>query len=343
LTAPRADPYTGIPLFAVSPEHEEVMLRRVSIDARGIRAPRALASIALTVLLAGSRAHAADPGETGLAFLKIGVGARAAAMGEAYVAVAQDPTATYWNPAGIANTPDDELHATHHEWISDVRYEYLAAVHGLKGQAFGAHAALLHMGELQGRDAAGNFTESFHAYDFSAGATYARRLTEAIEVGATGKVLYSKIADNSATGFAGDLGLRYRTPLRGLTAAGTVTNLGTPMKFVDDDFTLPAAARVGVAYRTRRVLDGLLLAGDLRFPNDSAAKGHVGVEVWPHKMFALRGGAKLGYDEEVGTVGFGIEYQAWAFDYAFVPFSDSSQLGDTHRISVSWRAAAAQE
>ena len=35
-------------------------------------------------------------------FLKIGVSARAAGMGSAYTAVANDATAIYWNPAGMA-------------------------------------------------------------------------------------------------------------------------------------------------------------------------------------------------------------------------------------------------
>lgn len=301
----------------------------------------ALATFA--ALSAASVAQAADPGETGLAFLKIGVGAPAAAMGEAYVAVAQDPTALYWNPAGIANTPGDEVHATHDEWISDVRYEYVAAVHGMKGQAIGIHAALLHMGELQGRDASGNFTESFHAYDFATGLSYAVRFSRDFELGATGKFLYSKIEDQSALGFAGDLGIRYRTPVRGLTAAGTITNLGPQMKFVDESFTLPAQGRIGVAYRTRALLDGLVVAADLRMPNDSSAKGQLGAELWPHRMFALRGGLMLGYDEQAGTVGFGIDYQAWTIDYAFMPFSSSSDLGDTHRFSLSWRSAPHRE
>lgn len=297
---------------------------------------RAVVAVAFALLAGASAARAANPGETGLAFLKIGVGARAAGMGEAYVAVGQDASATYWNPAGIANALGTEVHATHNEWISDVRYEYLAAVHGMKGQALGVHAALLHMGTLDGRDADGNFTQSFRAYDLSAGLTYARRMTRAFEVGATAKLLYEKIEDFSATGFAGDAGIRYRTPVHGLTAAATLTNIGPAMSFVEDDFTLPVAARLGVAYRTRALLEGLILAADLSFPNDSDPRGHVGAEIWPHKMFALRGGAKLGYDEELGAVGFGVHYSTYTFDYAFVPFSSSSELGDTHRISVTW-------
>lgn len=297
---------------------------------------RARGAALAAVFAFAASAHAVEPGETGLAFLKIGVGARAAGMGEAYVAVGQDASATYWNPAGIANALGTEVHATHNEWISDVRYEYLAAVRGLRGHAIGVHAAVLHMGELEGRDLDGNFTQSFRAYDFSAGVTYARRVSRALELGVTGKVLYEKIEDYSATGFAGDMGLRYRTPVRGLTAAATLTNVGPTMSFVEDDFSLPAAGRVGAAYRTRALLQGLIVAADLRFPNDSDPRGHVGVEIAPHELFALRGGAKLGYDEELGGVGFGVHWQTYTFDYAFVPFSSESELGDTHRISVTW-------
>lgn len=309
-----------------------------------IRRPSRLvvgACLSLAMLLAtGPAAHAADPGETGLAFLKIGVGARAAAMGDAYVAVAQDPTATYWNPAGIANTPGDEIHASHNEWISDVRYEYLAAVHGMKGHAIGAHVGLLHMGELEGRDTSGNFTGGFRAYDLSAGVTYARRIARPIEVGVTAKVLYEKIDTQRATGFAGDLGVRYRTPIRGLTAATTLTNVGSEMKFIDDTFLLPVQFRIGAAYRTRALLKGLILASDVRVPNDSSAKGHFGMELLPHDLFALRAGYKAGYDEESYSVGFGVLYHEYQIDYAFAPFSSESDLGDVHRMSIEWHPGA---
>lgn len=299
--------------------------------------------VALAVAALPGAALAANPGDTGLAFLKIGVGARATAMGEAYVAVAQDPTAMYWNPAGIANSPDLEFHASHNEWISDVRYEYVGAVQGMRGHAIGVHFALLHMGDLEGRDANGQFTETFHAYDFAAGITYGRRIMRQVEVGITGNFLHEKIEDYGATGFAADLGIRYRTPIRGLTLAATATNLGPSMKFEQDSFTLPASGRIGAAYRSRALLSGFILASDVRFPNDGDVRGHVGAELWVADAIALRGGAKLNYDEELGTVGFGVKFREYEFDYAFQPFSESSQLGDTHRISVDWRPGLAFE
>ena len=132
-------------------------------------------------------------------------------------------------------------------------------------------------------------------------------------------------------------GVRYRTPVLGLTLAAAVSNLGTSMTFIDDSFILPVSARFGAAYRTKNLLSGLIVSGDLRFPNDSSTKSHLGVEVWPHEMVALRGGAKFGYDEELGAFGFGLKYRTFLFDYAYAPFTSTSELGDTHRISLGWR------
>lgn len=318
------------------------MIRRVlrgdRLRARSIRLfCCAAAALAVSGLGAPRVVQAANPGDTGLAFLKIGVGARAAAMGEAYVAVAQDPTALYWNPAGISVAPELEVHASHNEWISDVRYEFLGAVRGMRGHAFGGYFSLLHMGELQGRDALGNPTGTFRAYDMAAGATYARRVFRSVEVGVTGKFLMESIQDYSASGYAVDLGMRYRTPVRGLTVAATATNIGTSMKFEQDSFVLPAAARLGAAWRTRRLLEGVILAADLRFPNDNDAQGHVGGEIQVHEYVALRAGAKLNYDEEMGSFGFGVNYREYVIDYAFTPFTESSELGNVHRVSIGWR------
>jgi len=47
----------------------------------------------------------ADRTRGGVLFLLIGPGARATGMGEAFVAIADDPTATYWNPAGLGTYP----------------------------------------------------------------------------------------------------------------------------------------------------------------------------------------------------------------------------------------------
>jgi len=61
-------------------------------------------------------------------FLKIGVGARASAMGESYVAEANDASAMFWNPAGLAGVSNNELMFVQTNWIADMTYDFAALV-----------------------------------------------------------------------------------------------------------------------------------------------------------------------------------------------------------------------
>jgi len=66
-------------------------------------------------------------------FLKIGVGARALGMGEAYVAVADDPSAAYWNPAGLVFVQTREVQAMHAEQFGQiVNHDFLTYTHPLE-------------------------------------------------------------------------------------------------------------------------------------------------------------------------------------------------------------------
>ena len=61
--------------------------------------------LTISVLQAQEQNYVANVSKTGTSaanFLRIGIGARALAMGGAFVAVADDPTAAYWNVAGLA-------------------------------------------------------------------------------------------------------------------------------------------------------------------------------------------------------------------------------------------------
>jgi len=66
-------------------------------------------TLALALSLSFSAASAATR-ETG-AFLKVGVGARAMGLGDAFTAVSDDGTAFYWNPAGLSLVRKRELSA----------------------------------------------------------------------------------------------------------------------------------------------------------------------------------------------------------------------------------------
>lgn len=60
---------------------------------------------ALWLVLALASSGYADISNAAVLFLRIAPGARAAGMGEAFVAIADDATATHWNPAGLGAYP----------------------------------------------------------------------------------------------------------------------------------------------------------------------------------------------------------------------------------------------
>jgi len=67
-------------------------------------------------------------------FLKVQPGARAIGMGGAFVAVADDATAPYWNPAGMVYLPYREVLPQHSEKFGSlVNHDYLGAVFPLGG------------------------------------------------------------------------------------------------------------------------------------------------------------------------------------------------------------------
>ena len=67
-------------------------------------------------------------GTTSLEFLKIGMGARAEAMGGAFVSVANDPSAVYWNPAGVGSMQRKEMQISTTQYPADIRYNSLALI-----------------------------------------------------------------------------------------------------------------------------------------------------------------------------------------------------------------------
>ena len=59
----------------------------------------------------------ARPSEAGVIFLGIGPGARPTGMGDSFVAIADDATATYWNPAGLGFQTGKEATLMHVNWL----------------------------------------------------------------------------------------------------------------------------------------------------------------------------------------------------------------------------------
>src|SRR5262245_2686027 len=159
---------------------------------------RACAWVGLAVLIVAGPARAQftlgqqRAGTASGTFLKIGVGARATGLGESFVAVANDPSAIYWNPAGLASIQRQEVALSHIDWPAEIRFEHIALafpVRRLGGSLafqFGVLTTSLdETSELQPFGTGRTFVYS----DMIAGVAYARRWTDKLLVGVGAKYM----------------------------------------------------------------------------------------------------------------------------------------------------------
>ncbi|MFH1784760.1 MAG: PorV/PorQ family protein [bacterium] len=284
---------------------------------------------------------------SGAAFLKIGVGARPIGMGGAFVALANDANAVFWNPAGISQLKSQQIGAMHTQWISDITYDYVGYVSPVGKGAIGISGVYLSSGSMDRRGSGGEALGSFGAYDTSVALSYARQLTGVVHMGINVKLIQQSIEDETANGFAVDIGQMYMLPVSGLSAGIAVQNIGPQMKFIEEPFSLPLTVTAGVGYK---MLGGLTLGMDVKHQVvDSITSISVGTEYFPVSMLALRAGylAKMlkstddfgsvaGQDTNMASLtglgaGVGFKLGSTSVDYAFVPYGD---LGNTHRISI---------
>lgn len=272
---------------------------------------------------------------TGLSFLKLGVGARAIGMGEAYSALSADAPGIYYNPAGISFGDANEITIMHKDWVFGTATEYLGAVVHVPKFAFGFGLNSTNVDGIEIRDQPGPSQGTFGSHDLAVSATASYRIDTSLSVGVTGKFLYEKIYVDESSGAAVDVGTRYQFD-RNFAVAAAVTNLGHMTAFVNEAPNLPSAFRFGGVFQ-----DGLadpivlaIAADVIKVFDDNGVRVHLGVEAIYNSFFALRSGYQIGYDAKGFSAGFGVRYGIVHLDYAYVPFLD--QLGSTQSFALTF-------
>jgi hypothetical protein len=243
----------------------------------------------------------AKVGTSGAQFLEIGVSSRAIGMGEAFVGLADDASALYYNPGGTALFENYEIMYTHVDYPADIQYEFIGAV--LPTPQFygnlGFAAYWLHTGDMNVTSYAhpeGN-GQTFSAGDLALGATYAPSLTDHFSIGLTLKYIHSFLEVETASGWALDVGTYYNSGYRNFTICMMIANFGPDMKFIRETYPLPIDFRFGTAIN---VIEGennkLTWSVQASRPSDNLEKFNTGLEYWFNDMFALRAGKKFQYD-----------------------------------------------
>jgi hypothetical protein len=270
-------------------------------------------------------AQAQGPGTSGANFLKIGVGAKATAMGGAFTALASDGTSLYWNPAGLTQLEEREFSATYNSWFEGISQGYLGLIFPSSKGTMGFGANYVDMGKLEGRDVEGNPTGDFTASDTHIFFGYARKLKKS-SWGLTLGWLQDVIKNDKKNTFLANIGFLYPVSDRftlGVVAQNVGARLGSD--------PLPLTFKIGAASKSKT----LTLAIDVVKPQDNEIYYCLGAEWWLRNTLALRIGYKTNQDIGEGiTAGIGYRFERIWLDYAYIPYGD---LGDTHRISLGMR------
>jgi uncharacterized protein UPF0164 len=286
------------------------------------------------LIVAAQTMVSAQVGQTGLAFLKLGVGARSIGMGEAYSAIASDPSAMYYNPAALSLDQSSQLLLMHKEWIQDTRIEYIAAKAAMSKLTLGISLNSTSVDNIEIREHPGPSQGTFDSHNAAVGISGAYRVDSCLSIGATGKFLYEKILTNEASGFGVDLGGWYQTPWN-IQLALAVSNLGSVNELDQEAAKIPTIIRAGGAYVAGvESIDGsLTISSDLvSYTGESTTHLHVGAEVNYRQALSLRAGYMTGYDARSFTSGVGFRYSQFQLDYAFAP--TKFDLGSTHTFSL---------
>lgn len=290
------------------------------------------------------------PSATGFTFMKIGVGARPIALGQAFTAVADDVYALFYNPAGLALEAKFNASLTFCEMLRGVFYASGGVVAPFwKRLSFGMGGGFLKASDTR-RSESGEELGTFGLNDLVVGPALAWQPVKWFALGASTKFVYSRIDSFSSWAVSFDGGALYR-PMRYFTLGVSLLHFGTPRRFLQDWEYQPLNLRAGVSLKLPFEKHYILVASDVSAYPDYGPTAGVGVEgkldltaLGENRRGAvyLRGGYQSG--GHFGTwsgFSFGVGYETF-----FVPrinllvdavYLFYGILGDAQRVSIGLR------
>ena len=284
-----------------------------------------IAVLLLAICATPGDAQTQKAGINSAAFLKIGVGARQAALGSAVTSMNGDATNMFWNPAGVALKEETGQAAfTYNNWIGGLSQEALAASYnvpdigtlGIGFMSFGINGIAADRDNLSGgindpqalSQAVDQVQSSTYDYqDLLIQATYSRYITDYLSLGVSVKYIHEKIDDQGAGTVGFDLGSVYNIGLLGWSIGARINNLGGDMKFYDYASPIPLTFSIGTSMVP--VDAGIMkwtIALDIVKPQDGTQYYYSGTELGFDRTFFVRAGWKFNYSW-FGLNGSGID------------------------------------
>jgi hypothetical protein len=249
----------------------------------------------------------------------LGHGARALALGSAFVAHEPEAASLYWNPAALGFLTQRELATLHAGLPTDASYFYLAGVYPTPLAQFGLSWEQLQMSGIPETTTLNSENEvnieRYLTYTETVGSFgLGKMFSEQLALGCAVKTVTKELESyGKGHGLAGTLGLLYRLSPSlnlGVVADGFNSSVRYGSGYIEN---LPAVYRVGLAYRLNPQLL-CVLDLDRRAESASFMRGHAGLEYQLTAHTYIAGG----YDVDRFTAGAGFNYQGVYAQYAFL-------------------------
>ncbi|MCK4812760.1 MAG: PorV/PorQ family protein [Candidatus Marinimicrobia bacterium] len=306
-------------------------------------------------------------GTTAANFLNIPIGGKAISMGGAYTAIADDPTALFWNPGAMSRTEHSDVYTSITNYFVGAKHTWFGAQYMLtSSDAIGVSLNSLNYGDWEKVTTVENpegTGEYWQASDMALALTYSRNMTDRFSIGGSIKYIHQQIYNETASTVAIDLGLLFITQFNGLQIGASIRNFGGSLQMrgrdlltqVDldpesegnnenivsylktDEWAIPLTYVIGVSMPViDKGFTKLLLAGDVMRSTNDAQTINLGADLRIADIISLRAGYQslMKAERENGlTLGVGIDIEisgySIIFDYGFQSFGKLGMLNTT--------------
>jgi hypothetical protein len=276
--------------------------------------------------------------QSGMQYLKIGVGAEMVGRGEAGISAVKGVSAMFWNPAGLAELENNEVLFSHNSWIADISLNAFGAGINLGSWGVvGVNVLWMDYGELHKTSVARTTEESaqygyvdegtFSPSDMAFGLSYSRKVSTQFSFGGQIRYLYENygsnrtistsgeesINDNTMSALCFDFGTLYYPGFKSLALSMTIQNFSTDLKYEHEAFSTPLTFKIGISMNMLDLLENksrssLLFAIDAIHLRDYSERLNVGLEYSYLGLFNVRCGYRMNYDLGGFTAGAGVRY-----------------------------------
>ncbi len=284
-------------------------------------------SVIFSALVLGARASGEAPGT----FAQTVSGARPIALGGAYIAIADDINAIWWNPAGISQLRKSFFTSTYANLynVGGLSMSSLAFAKPTEIGAFGAGVTYLRASEIPITDPDGNIIELSTQSEEVLTLSYGNSLLSRLHLGAGIRYLHSgRIIDCS--GFSLDFGL-LANPIDRLHFGAMLQQVASYLTVGNgrESKRLPRNIKIAATFKTRTLSAGLGLSDLL---SSHYREVSAGCEILPYDCIVLRAGLRNQTTTSWGA-GIGIRLERVQVDYSY---TNQPSLASSHLISITF-------